>query len=98
MPLLIRGEGKGAAFAEAARLLDAVGLGPDWVLGHPERDIPYLRNTNQESISWTRGLESSAEIHNLLPALEKAGFKESEIEKILGGNLLRLMKDVLPMG
>lgn len=78
--------------------LDVVGLGPDWVLGHPERDIPYLRNTNQESISWTRGLESSAEIHNLLPALEKAGFKESEIEKILGGNLLRLMKDVLPMG
>ncbi|MBM3959741.1 MAG: hypothetical protein FJ314_08225 [SAR202 cluster bacterium] len=76
--------------------IDVVGLGPDWVLGHPERDVPYLRNTNQESISWTRGLESSAEMPNLLPALEEAGFKDLEIEKILGGNIIRLLRDVLP--
>lgn len=76
--------------------IDTIGLGPDWVLGDPERDRAYLRNTSQESISWTKGLESSAEMSNLLPALEKAGFHESEIEKLLGGNMLRLFKTVLP--
>ena len=76
--------------------MDTVGLGPDWVLGDPERDRAYLRNTDQESISWTAGLESSAEMGNLLPALEKAKFKASEIEKILGGNMLRLFRDTLP--
>ncbi len=76
--------------------IDTIGLGPDWVLGDPERDRNYLRNTSQESISWTKGLETSAEMPNLLPALEKAGFHESEIEKILGGNMLRLFRATLP--
>lgn len=76
--------------------VETVGLGPDWVLGDPERDRNYLRNTNQQSISWTTGLESSAELPNLLPALEKAKFKPSEIEKILGGNMLRLFRETLP--
>ena len=76
--------------------IDVVGLGPDWVLGHPERDVPYLRNTNQETITWTKGLEDSSEIKNLLPALEEAGFTETETEKVLGGNMLRLFNEVLP--
>ncbi len=76
--------------------IDTIGLGPDWVLGDPVRDRSYLRNTNQQSISWTKGLESSAEMPNLLPALEKAKFKSSEIEKILGGNMLRLFRETLP--
>ena len=58
--------------------------------------MSYLRNTDQEDITWTHGLESSAELSNLLPALEDGGFKDTEVEKILGGNLLRLFKDVLP--
>ena len=76
--------------------MDAVALGPDWILGHPARDEPYLRNTNQEDITWTVGLESSAELSNLLPALQGGGFSAAEIEKILGGNLVRLFRDVLP--
>ena len=76
--------------------IDVVGLGPDWVLGNPERDRLYLRNTDQTDINWTRGLESSTEIGNLAPALDQAGFTEQEIDKILGGNLLRLFNDVLP--
>lgn len=76
--------------------IDVVGLGPDWILGNPERDRNYLRNTGQESISWTKGLEHSDEMPNLLPALEQAGFSESQIDQITGGNLLRLFKDVLP--
>lgn len=76
--------------------IDVVGLGPDWVLGKPERDRNYLRNTDQTDISWAKGLEHSGEISNLLPALEHGGFSGSEIDKIVGGNLLRMFKDVLP--
>ncbi|MBI4304696.1 MAG: membrane dipeptidase, partial [Chloroflexi bacterium] len=76
--------------------INVVGLGPDFVLGNPERDARYLRNTNQLDITWTKGLESSKEIANLLPALEESGFTETEIEKILGGNLSRLFHETLP--
>jgi membrane dipeptidase len=76
--------------------IDVVGLGPDWVLGHPERDVPYLRNTGQEDISWTKGLEDSSQLPHLWDPMRDAGFSDAEIEKIAGGNLLRLFRDVLP--
>ncbi len=76
--------------------IDVVGLGPDWVLGKPERDNNYLRNTDQTDITWAKGLEDSGEIGNLRPALGEAGFSGSETDKILGGNLQRLFRDVLP--
>ena len=76
--------------------IDVVGLGPDWVLGDSVRDVPYLSNTGQEDISWTKGLEDSSELPNLWNPLVGAGFTAVEIEKIAGGNMLRLFKDVLP--
>ena len=76
--------------------IDVVGLGPDFVLGNAERDARYKRNTDQGDISWTRGLESSAEIGNLFPDLEDGGFSPGEIDKIAGGNMLRLFNEVLP--
>ncbi|HIM59417.1 MAG TPA: hypothetical protein EYM41_02340 [Dehalococcoidia bacterium] len=76
--------------------IDVVGLGPDWVLGDSVRDVPYLGNTGQEDISWTKGLEDSSELPNLWNPLVGAGFTAAEIEKIAGGNMLRLFKDVLP--
>jgi len=76
--------------------IDVVGLGPDWMLGDPFRDPLYLRNTNQEDLTWTSGLENSAELSNLWGPLAEAGFTNNEIEKIAGGNLLRMFKAVLP--
>lgn len=76
--------------------IDVVGLGPDWVFGDPARDVPYLRNTNQEDLTWAKGLEDSAELPNLWDPLVGEGFTAAEIEKIAGGNMLRLFKDVLP--
>ena len=76
--------------------IDVVGLGPDFVLGNAERDARYKRNTDQGDISWTKGLESSAEVGNLFPALENGGFGPGEIDKIAGGNMLRLFREVLP--
>jgi membrane dipeptidase len=78
--------------------IDVVGLGPDWLLGDPLRDVPYLRNTGQEDLTWAKGLEDSSELTNLWDPLVGAGFTAAEIEKIAGGNLLRLFKDVLPGG
>jgi membrane dipeptidase len=76
--------------------IDVVGLGPDWVLGDPMRDVPYLRNTDQEDLTWAKGLEDSSELPNLWDPLVGAGFTAAEIEKIAGGNMLRLFGDVLP--
>ena len=76
--------------------IDVIGLGPDFILGNPERDKLYTSNTSQDDISWTRGLESTSEIENIIDPLEADGFIESEIEKILGGNLIRLFTEVLP--
>jgi membrane dipeptidase len=76
--------------------IDVVGLGPDWVLGDPMRDAPYLRNTNQEDLTWAKGLEDSSELPDLWDPLVGAGFTAGEIEKIAGGNMLRLFRDVLP--
>ncbi len=76
--------------------IDVVGLGPDWVLGDPARDEPYLRNTNQKGLTWAKGLKDSSELSNLWDPLVGAGFTAAEIEKIAGGNMLRLFRDVLP--
>lgn len=76
--------------------IDVVGLGPDWILGNPERDALYTRNTDQEDITWTLGLEDSSKIGNLIPALESGGFSEDQIDRILGGNMQRLLKETLP--
>jgi len=76
--------------------IDVIGLGPDFILGNQERDKLYTRNTSQDDISWTRGLESTSEIGNIVGPLEADGFTELEIEKILGGNLYRLFDEVLP--
>ena len=78
--------------------IDVVGLGPDWVLGDPVRDVRYLHNTGQEDLTWAKGLEDSSELPNLWDPLVGAGFTAAEIEKIAGGNMLRLFKDVLPGG
>jgi membrane dipeptidase len=75
--------------------IDVVALGPDFVLGNPPRDAHYKRNTNQDNITWTKGLESSDELPRLLPALAEAGFTAREVEKLLSGNLRRLLTDVL---
>ena len=77
--------------------IEVVGLGPDYMLNFEGRDEDYLRNTNQLDISWTKGLEDTSEIYNIVDALKKAGFSESDIDKITSGNMKRLIGDVLPI-
>ena len=76
--------------------IDLIGLGPDWILGDTERDEKYMHNTEQETITWTKCLEDSSRIKNLIPQLQLAGFSEQEIDRILYLNMQRLFKAVLP--
>lgn len=76
--------------------IDMIALGPDWILGNEERDSKYTYNTDQKNITWTKNLENSSCIKNIIDPLLKSGFKEREIESILYLNLDRFFKVVLP--
>ena len=71
--------------------IDCLALGPDY--------LPYTeemkRNTNQWNLSFPVGLESPATLLNLTRALVWGGYSDQAVHKILGGNLLRLLRETL---
>ena len=50
---------------------------------------------NKNVIKYPKGLENIAQLPNLTRGLIKRGYSDSEIEKILGGNFIRLFKTVI---
>ncbi|MDP2602168.1 MAG: dipeptidase [Deltaproteobacteria bacterium] len=74
--------------------VDHVGLGLDFVKDdgplHPEDE---LFNTGENKL--LPELENEEDLLNLTDRLVKRGFKADEITKILGGNFLRVLKEVL---
>ena len=68
-----------------------VALGPDY--------LPYTedfkRNTEQRDLTFPIGLESPSGLPALTAALLAKGYPEEDVLKILGGNLLRLFREVL---
>ena len=46
------------------------------------------------SVRHAIGFKGSAQIKNVVEAMERRGYKESDIEKFLGGNFKRVMKEV----
>ncbi|HOG47356.1 MAG TPA: membrane dipeptidase, partial [Anaerolineae bacterium] len=71
--------------------VDILGLGPDYFY---DPDGSFRRNSVQQ-VSLPAGLEDSGKMLNLTRALVEHGYSDNEIHKILGGNLLRLLKDVI---
>ena len=71
--------------------IDCLALGPDYL---PYTD-EFRRNTGQPDLTFPVGLESPAELLNLTRALVWRGYKDQEIQKFLGGNLLRLFHETL---
>ena len=64
-------------------------------------NIDVIKNNNNisiqnKNITWTKSLENSSCIRNIIDPLLKSGFKEREIESILYLNLDRFFKAVLP--
>jgi membrane dipeptidase len=74
--------------------VDHVGLGLDFVkddgLLYPEDEI-FSAGENK----LIPNFENEDDLPNLTEALTKRGFKEQEIMKILGGNILRMLREIL---
>src|SRR5262249_35755644 len=66
-------------------------LGPDY-LPYTEE---FKRNTGQWELSFPVGLESPARTRKLSHCLVERRYIDEAIQKILGGNLLRLFRDTL---
>ena len=77
--------------------IDSVALGPDFIpageLGH---NIRFNQRIPPEFWLWTQDLDNSTLLPNLTEALVERGYSDHDILKILGGNLLRVLEDVLP--
>jgi membrane dipeptidase len=72
--------------------IEAVALGPDWFPYHPFG--PWA--TQPAGFSFVEGLERIDRLPNLTYGLLARGYRESDVEAILGGNLMRVLTTVLP--
>lgn len=43
---------------------------------------------------YPEGIETPKKIKNLIPIMQKYGYKDSDIAKVMGENLLRIYKEV----
>jgi membrane dipeptidase len=71
--------------------IDILGLGPDYI---HDPDGTFARNSGQTELTFPEGLEDSGRMLNLTRALVAHGYADDAIKKILGGNLLRLFREV----
>jgi len=78
---------------------DSVGIGTDFTQGYGAPFFEWIthdkgdgrRLTEFGEISFPKGLETLADYPNLRAAMERAGWPEAKIGKILGANWLRLL-------
>lgn len=81
---------------------DAVGIGTDFTQGYGHDFFEWLthdkgryrRLTNFGKVVNPEGIRTIGDFPNLPVAMERAGWKAAKIEKVMGGNWLRLFKDV----
>ncbi|MCY0967264.1 dipeptidase [Parathalassolituus penaei] len=82
--------------------IDSVGIGTDFTQGHGKDFFEWLthdkgyarRLTNFGKIVNPEGIRTVGEFPNLTEALLKDGFTAEETAKIMGGNWVRVLKDV----
>jgi membrane dipeptidase len=71
--------------------METIALGPDWFPVHP-----FGGWTREQGFSFVENLESIDCLPNLTQGLLERGYRETDVEAILGGNLLRVLRAVLP--
>ena len=82
--------------------IDHVGLGPDFIWGwgpnmpmDPEDSAAFPPHSMAKGVQSTvSGFEDISKLPNLIKALEGRGWTESELDKLLGGNWLRVYEQV----
>ena len=80
--------------------IDHVALGPDYIdyimdLMRAEEERMMDRGVDYGSLDYVQGLETVSTLGNITRALVAREYDDKDIEKILGGNLLRVYKEVL---
>jgi membrane dipeptidase len=81
---------------------DCVGIGTDHTQGHGHEFFEWLthdkgrhrRLTTFGTVQNPQGMRTIGELPNLTAAMERAGWKSGRIQKVIGGNWLRLFKQV----
>ena len=81
---------------------DCVGLGSDFTQGHGHEFFEWLthdkgrgrRLTNFGTVLNPEGIRTIGEFPNLTAAMVRRGWSETRIRKVIGGNWVRLLKDV----
>jgi len=83
---------------------DNVGIGTDFTQDQDVEFFRYLRTdpaTNQACVPGEvtvaplpKGFDTVAKYPNLTDAMERAGWSEDRIRKIIGGNWMRLLRQV----
>jgi membrane dipeptidase len=102
MSHLLRGGGQAtiddvcAHIDHIARLIGMrhVALGPDFL----RNDEVFAESTGQPGLTYVRNVESVDRLPNLTRGLLARGYREPDVAAILGGNLVRVLCEVLPAG
>lgn len=78
--------------------VDHVGIGPDFVEEYFDEMLPQYPDLKIEGLDARQtleGLVTSADLPNLTKTLVERGFSESDVTGILGGNFLRVFREVM---
>jgi membrane dipeptidase len=83
--------------------IDAVGIGTDYCPGHPRSVRTWWRfaRWSRESApaeqmkiapheGWSEWMKNPSGVHNIVQELQRRSFAQSDIDKIMGGNFLRV--------
>lgn len=81
---------------------DAVGIGTDFTQGQPLSFYEWIthdkgdgrRLTDFGEIESLEGIGTIGEFPNLTAAMERAGWSEERVRKVIGGNWMRVLRDV----
>ena len=81
---------------------DAIGIGTDFTQGHDQNFFEWLTHDKGYARRLTRfgdiinpeGIRTIGEFPNLTEALLRYGFSPRQVEKVMGGNWMRVLKDV----
>ena len=75
--------------------IDFVGLGLDFTKYDGPRPLEDRPDRRPRETPPIKNFEEVEDLHNLVEVLQKRGFKEPDIAKILGENYLRVLREIL---
>lgn len=81
--------------------IDHVGMGPDFIGEYLQAyypNEPHLRIEGLDATAKIEGVKTSEDLPVITEALLERGFEATDIRKVLGGNFLRVFREVMGVG